>query len=99
MVEYPDYGEGCLLQCDCSAECYREDSGHHEYRSGWTRSGDFGERVCMGSPSGDTEARWPSLLPLTLSSFSHRLKRRSSSSTSPPPKKKKKKKSGHRRSR
>ncbi|KAK0675693.1 SRRM3 protein, partial [Pygoscelis papua] len=32
VVEYPDYGEGCLLQCDCSAECYREDSGHHEYR-------------------------------------------------------------------
>ncbi|XP_017598500.1 PREDICTED: serine/arginine repetitive matrix protein 3 isoform X1 [Corvus brachyrhynchos] len=31
-VEYPDYGEGCLLQCDCSAECYREDSGHREYR-------------------------------------------------------------------
>ncbi|XP_026717660.1 serine/arginine repetitive matrix protein 3 [Athene cunicularia] len=31
-VEYPDYGEGCLLQCDCSAECYREDSSHHEYR-------------------------------------------------------------------
>ncbi|NWT47663.1 SRRM3 protein, partial [Chroicocephalus maculipennis] len=31
-AEYPDYGEGCLLQCDCSAECYREDSGHREYR-------------------------------------------------------------------
>ncbi|NXD69154.1 SRRM3 protein, partial [Eolophus roseicapillus] len=31
-VEYPDSGEGCLLQCDCSAECYREDSGHREYR-------------------------------------------------------------------
>nr|XP_026653796.1 serine/arginine repetitive matrix protein 3 [Zonotrichia albicollis] len=31
-VEYPAYGEGCLLQCDCSAECYREDSGHREYR-------------------------------------------------------------------
>ncbi|KAL2297282.1 hypothetical protein Nmel_016578 [Mimus melanotis] len=31
-VEYPDYGEGCVLQCDCSAECYREDSGHREYR-------------------------------------------------------------------
>ncbi|RLV90585.1 hypothetical protein DV515_00014409 [Chloebia gouldiae] len=31
-VEYPDYGEGCLLQCDCSAECYREDSGHRDYR-------------------------------------------------------------------
>ncbi|XP_010117714.1 PREDICTED: serine/arginine repetitive matrix protein 3-like, partial [Chlamydotis macqueenii] len=31
-VEYPDYEEGCLLQCDCSAECYREDSGHREYR-------------------------------------------------------------------
>ncbi|NWX14892.1 SRRM2 protein, partial [Aegotheles bennettii] len=31
-VEYPDYGEGCLLQCDCSAECYRQDSGHREYR-------------------------------------------------------------------
>ncbi|KAF2977665.1 hypothetical protein EK904_008876, partial [Melospiza melodia maxima] len=30
-VEYPAYGEGCLLQCDCSAECYREDSGHREY--------------------------------------------------------------------
>ncbi|NXJ82054.1 SRRM3 protein, partial [Trogon melanurus] len=31
-VEYADYGEGCLLQCDCSAECYREDSSHREYR-------------------------------------------------------------------
>lgn len=34
-VEYPDYGEGCLLQCDCSAECYREDSSHREYRFVW----------------------------------------------------------------
>lgn len=41
-VEYPEYGEGCLLQCDCSAECYRED------RSGRQHCGDFGERVCMG---------------------------------------------------
>ncbi|NXW49605.1 SRRM3 protein, partial [Nyctiprogne leucopyga] len=31
-VEYPDYEEGCGLQCDCSAECYRQDSGHREYR-------------------------------------------------------------------
>ncbi|NXA35323.1 SRRM3 protein, partial [Eudromia elegans] len=30
--EYPEYGEGCLLQCDCSAECYRDDSSHREYR-------------------------------------------------------------------
>lgn len=44
-MEYPEYGEGCLLQCDCSAECYRED------RSGWQRCGDFGEWVCTG---GDT---------------------------------------------
>lgn len=98
-MEYPDYGEDCLLQCDCSAECYREDSGHREYRSSQTRSGDFGERVCTRSPWGDVVARGQSLLPPTLSAFSHRLKRRSSSSASPPPKKKKKKKSGHRRSR
>ncbi|NXE49590.1 SRRM3 protein, partial [Casuarius casuarius] len=31
-AEYPEYGEGCLLQCDCSAECYRDDSSHREYR-------------------------------------------------------------------
>ncbi|NXA52707.1 SRRM3 protein, partial [Nothocercus julius] len=30
--EYPEYGEGCLLQCDCSAECYRDDSCHRGYR-------------------------------------------------------------------
>lgn len=47
-VEYPEYGEGCLLQCDCSAECYRED------RSVRQHCGDFGERVCTGL---DTEAR------------------------------------------
>uniref|UniRef100_A0A8C3Q760 Uncharacterized protein n=1 Tax=Geospiza parvula TaxID=87175 RepID=A0A8C3Q760_GEOPR len=40
-VEYPAYGEGCLLQCDCSAECYREDSGHREYRS-----------ACLWGPAG-----------------------------------------------
>lgn len=33
-AQYPEYGEGCLLQCDCSAECYRDDSSHREYRSG-----------------------------------------------------------------
>ncbi|XP_071882203.1 serine/arginine repetitive matrix protein 3 isoform X2 [Anas platyrhynchos] len=31
-AQYPEYGEGCLLQCDCSAECYRDDSSHREYR-------------------------------------------------------------------
>lgn len=48
VPEYPDYGEGCLLQCDCSAECYREDSGHREYRSGQNHSKDFGEQACTG---------------------------------------------------
>lgn len=65
-MEYPvDYGEGCLLQCDCSAECYREDSSHREYRSGRNHSRDFGEWVCTEwdvslparSPLGDTGAR------------------------------------------
>ncbi|XP_019367038.1 PREDICTED: serine/arginine repetitive matrix protein 3 isoform X2 [Gavialis gangeticus] len=31
-MEYPEYGEGCPLQCDCSADCYRDDSSHREYR-------------------------------------------------------------------
>lgn len=33
-AQYPECDEGCLLQCDCSAECYHDDSSHREYRSG-----------------------------------------------------------------
>lgn len=31
-VEYPDYGEGCPLQCDCASDCYQDNSSHQEYR-------------------------------------------------------------------
>lgn len=43
-AQYPEYGEGCLLQCDCSAECYRDDSSHREYRSGHGRQRVLGGR-------------------------------------------------------
>nr|XP_014426037.1 serine/arginine repetitive matrix protein 3-like [Pelodiscus sinensis] len=31
-LEYPVYGEGCLLLCDCPADCYRDHCSHREYR-------------------------------------------------------------------
>ncbi|XP_030392477.1 serine/arginine repetitive matrix protein 3 [Gopherus evgoodei] len=31
-VEYPAYGEGCLLPCDCPADCYRDHCSHREHR-------------------------------------------------------------------
>ncbi|XP_039363281.1 serine/arginine repetitive matrix protein 3 isoform X1 [Mauremys reevesii] len=31
-VEYPAYGEGCLLPCDCPADCYQDHCSHREHR-------------------------------------------------------------------
>uniref|UniRef100_A0ACB8ED09 Uncharacterized protein n=1 Tax=Sphaerodactylus townsendi TaxID=933632 RepID=A0ACB8ED09_9SAUR len=31
-MEYPAYGEGYPLGCDCAADCYQDDSSHREYR-------------------------------------------------------------------
>ncbi|KAL8198796.1 UNVERIFIED_CONTAM: hypothetical protein K2H54_024376, partial [Gekko kuhli] len=31
-MEYPAYGEGYPLQCDCATDCYQDDSSHREYR-------------------------------------------------------------------
>ncbi|XP_074870093.1 serine/arginine repetitive matrix protein 3 [Carettochelys insculpta] len=31
-MEYPAYEEGCLLPCDCPADCYRDHCSHREYR-------------------------------------------------------------------
>nr|XP_028563797.1 serine/arginine repetitive matrix protein 3 isoform X2 [Podarcis muralis] len=32
MMQYPEYGKGCPLQCDCTTDCYQDDSSHREYR-------------------------------------------------------------------
>ncbi|XP_060115413.1 serine/arginine repetitive matrix protein 3 isoform X2 [Heteronotia binoei] len=31
-MEYPAYGEGYPVQCDCATDCYQDDSSHREYR-------------------------------------------------------------------
>ncbi|KAJ6655791.1 hypothetical protein lerEdw1_004844 [Lerista edwardsae] len=31
-VDYPEYGEGCPLRCDCATDCYQDDSSHQDYR-------------------------------------------------------------------
>ncbi|XP_061460721.1 serine/arginine repetitive matrix protein 3 [Rhineura floridana] len=32
MMQYPEYRRGCPLQCDCTTDCYQDDSSHREYR-------------------------------------------------------------------